>query len=94
MACAPAYIIASRACFITFTALYRSLHVNRLALCTYMRYTEGYGGLVPSDFHEHWYWERKSTLQPSLTRYGLVDSIRQTYGYLIRAVSFLRARNL
>jgi hypothetical protein len=24
------------------------------------------GGLVPSDFHEHWYWDRKSTLQPLL----------------------------
>jgi hypothetical protein len=24
------------------------------------------GGLTPSDFHEHWYWDRKSTLQPLL----------------------------
>jgi hypothetical protein len=24
------------------------------------------GGLVPLDFHEHWYWDRKSTLQPLL----------------------------
>jgi hypothetical protein len=24
------------------------------------------GGLIPSDFHEHWYWDRKSTLQPLL----------------------------
>ncbi|KAF5190520.1 Transposase [Thalictrum thalictroides] len=24
------------------------------------------GGLTPSDFHEHWYWERKSTLRPLL----------------------------
>jgi hypothetical protein len=23
-------------------------------------------GLTPSDFHEHWYWDRKSTLQPLL----------------------------
>lgn len=24
------------------------------------------GGLTPSDFHEHWYWERQSVLQPLL----------------------------
>jgi MULE transposase-like protein len=24
------------------------------------------GGLIPSDFHKHWYWERKSILQPLL----------------------------
>ena len=24
------------------------------------------GGLTPSDFHEHWYWDRKSTIQPLL----------------------------
>jgi hypothetical protein len=24
------------------------------------------GGLTPSDFHEHWYWDRKSTTQPLL----------------------------
>jgi hypothetical protein len=24
------------------------------------------GGLTPSDFHEHWYWDRQSTLQPLL----------------------------
>ena len=24
------------------------------------------GVLTPSDFHEHWYWDRKSTLQPLL----------------------------
>jgi hypothetical protein len=24
------------------------------------------GSLLPSDFHEHWYWDRKSTLQPLL----------------------------
>ena len=24
------------------------------------------GGLIPSDFHEHWYWDRKSTLRPLL----------------------------
>jgi MULE transposase domain len=24
------------------------------------------GGLIPSDFHEHWFWERESTLQPLL----------------------------
>ena len=24
------------------------------------------GGLIPSDFHEHWYWDRKSMLQPLL----------------------------
>ena len=24
------------------------------------------GGLIPLDFHEHWYWDRKSTLQPLL----------------------------
>jgi hypothetical protein len=24
------------------------------------------GGLTPADFHEHWYWERKSTLRPLL----------------------------
>jgi hypothetical protein len=23
-------------------------------------------GLVPSDFHKHWYWERESTIQPLL----------------------------
>jgi hypothetical protein len=23
-------------------------------------------GLIPTDFHEHWYWERTSTLQPLL----------------------------
>jgi hypothetical protein len=29
-----------------------------------------------------------------LTRYRLVDNVQQMYGYLIQAVSFLRARNL
>jgi hypothetical protein len=24
------------------------------------------GGLTPSDFHEHWYWDRQNTLQPLL----------------------------
>jgi hypothetical protein len=24
------------------------------------------GGLTPSDFHKHWYWDRQSTLQPLL----------------------------
>ncbi|KAH8791175.1 hypothetical protein BGZ57DRAFT_814637, partial [Hyaloscypha finlandica] len=44
MACTLACITASRAYFITFTALYRELYiVNGLALCIYMRYMEGYG---------------------------------------------------
>ncbi len=28
--------------------------------------TKATGGLSPSDFHEHWYWDRKSALQPVL----------------------------
>jgi hypothetical protein len=44
MARTPACITVSRACFITFTVLYRQLYtVNGTALCIYMRYTEGYG---------------------------------------------------
>jgi hypothetical protein len=43
MAGTPACTTAFRACFITFTALYKELYtVNGLALCAYMRYTESY----------------------------------------------------
>ena len=44
MARTPASITSLRAYFFAFIALYRELYiVNRLALCTYIRYTEGYG---------------------------------------------------
>ena len=41
----------------------RSMGLPCAHICNIRRAT---GGLVPSDFHEHWYWDRNSTLRPLL----------------------------
>jgi hypothetical protein len=41
----------------------RSMGLPYTHICDIKKAT---GGLTPSDFHEHWYWDRKSTTQPLL----------------------------
>ncbi len=41
----------------------RSMGLPCAHICDIKRAT---GGLIPSDFHKHWYWERESTLRPLL----------------------------
>jgi len=49
-----------RPCMSSFT---RAMGLPCAHICDIKKST---GGLIPSDFHEHWFWERESILRPLL----------------------------